>query len=174
MSKKPAKAKTPTSTAPKVSTTKIVLFGLDEQERPRGAWFTDQDEALLVRMAKGLGLRMGVATAPRHHAVLSKFPKGDLHATDLKAVPQVPLDLYEKLNALVGGETGVIATAQPKSWDSIEPGHLVIALDTISEGWLPAVVTKRRENNLVLKWRDFPGEGEFIRNANSVALLNRE
>jgi hypothetical protein len=151
-----------------------VLFGLDEKEQPRGAFFKPQDEALLTRMAKGLGLRIGIAHATHQLAVASQLPKGDVHATGTKAVPVIPLDLYEKLNALVGGETGAISNSQPKSWDEIEPGHLVIALDSLSDGYWPAVVVKRHENNLVLKWRDFPSQGELVRDVNSVALLKND
>jgi hypothetical protein len=155
----------------KQTTPVIVLFGLDENEQSRGAQFKQSEEALLTRMAAGLGLRMGIAHAAHQLAVVQSLPKGDVHATGTKAVPVIPLDLYEKLNALVGGDTGVISTALPQSHDTIEPGNLVIALDSLADGWWPAVVIKRHENNLVLKWRDWP-QGEFIRDANSVALLN--
>jgi hypothetical protein len=151
----------------------VILFGLDEQEQPRGAYFKGEDEALLTRMAKGLGLRIGIAIAPHHIAVVNKLPKGDVHATGPKAVPKIALDLYEKLNALVGGETGVISASLPKTWNEIEPGHLVIAPDNLSDGWWPAVVVKRHEQKLVLKWRDFPN-GEVIKDVNSVALLKNE
>ncbi len=172
MSKKSAKA--PKSTPPKGPKTTVILFGLDEHEKPRGAQFVGEDDGLLTRMAKGMGLRMATPVAAHHFAVTSKLPKGDVHATGVKAVPQIASDLYEKLNALVGGETGVIGSRQPKSWDEIEPGHLVIAMETLTDGWWPAVVVKRHENNLVLKWRDFPGQGELIRDVNSVALLKHD
>lgn len=158
----------------KKNTPLVILFGLDEKEQPRGAQFKSSDEALLTRMATGLGLRMGIAHAAHHLAVATQLPKGDVHATGHKAVPTIPLDLYEKLNALVGGETGAISTALPASHDKIEPGHLVIAQDSVADGYWPAVVIKRHENNLVMKWRDFPGQGEFIRAINSVALLHQE
>jgi hypothetical protein len=171
---RPVVSKAPRATPPHKSKATVILFGLDEKERPRGAQFLGEDEALLTRMAKGLGLRMATPFAAHQLAVTSKLPKGDVHATDLKAVPEIALDLYERLNALVGGETGAIATKQPKSWGEIEPGHLVIAQDSLADGWWPAVVMKRHENNLVIKWRDIPGQGEFVRDANSVALLKHD
>ena len=125
-------------------------------------------------MAKGMGLRIATPHAPHQFAVTSKLPKGDVHATGLKAVPQIALDLYEKLNALVGGETGSISPTQPKNWDEIEPGHLVIAQDSLADGWWPAVVIKKHDNNLVLKFRDWPGQGEVIRDVNTVALLKND
>ena len=174
MSKKPTKPKAPKSNSLRANKTTIILFGLDEGENPRGAQFVGGDEVLLTRMAKGMGLRMALPFAPHQLAVTGKLPKGNIHATGLKAVPQIALDLYEKLNALVGGETGVISATQPKSWDDVEPGHLVVAQDSLTDGWWPAVVVKRHGNNLVLKWRDFPGQGEAIRDVNAVALLKND
>lgn len=182
MSKKPTKpkapkapkGKAPKATAPRATKSTIVLFGLDETDNPRGAQFVGVDEVLLTRMAKGMGMRMGTPHAAHQFAVTSKLPKGDIHATGVKAVPQIALELYEKLNALVGGETGAISTTQPKTWDEIEPGHLVIAQDSLADGWWPAVVIKRHENNLVLKFRDWPGQGEVIRDVSTVALLKTD
>lgn len=172
MSKKPAKPK-PYERIKK-TTSLTVLFGLDEKEQPRGARFSEKDEGLLSRMANGLGLRIGIARAAHQLAIASQLPRGDVHATGTKAVPNIPLEIYEKLNALVGGDTGAISVSLPKSWDQIEPSHLVIAQASLADGWWPAVVVKRHEQNLVLKWRDYPGQGEFIRDVNSVALLSRE
>src|SRR5580700_2021513 len=180
MSKKTSKAKVrkrpskKLKKAPPKNNRTFVLFGLDEQEQPRGAKFSLSDEALLTRMAKGLGLRIGLADEPHQFAVVRKLPKGDVHASGTKAVPKIGPDLYEKLNALVGGETGVISTSLPTTWALIEPGHIIIVEDTPTDGWWPAVVVKRHEQSLVLKWRDSPGQGEFIRDVSSVALLKND
>ena len=174
MSKKPAKSKASKPAMPKSNKTTVILFGLDEHEQPRGAQFVGEDEALLTRMAKGMGLRMASPVAAHHLAVTGKLPRGDVHATGIKAVPQVALELYERLNALVGAETGVISTTQPKSWDDIEPDHLVLAQESITDGWWECVVVKRHQQSLVLRFRDHPGQGEFIRDVNSVALLKND
>lgn len=174
MSKKKAASPKP---YPRIKKTEplTALFGLDDKEQPRGAYFKEKDEALLTRMAKGMGLRIGVATAAHHLAVVSELPKGDVHATGVKAVPSIPIELYEKLNAFVGGETGVISPMQPKSWDEIEPGHLVIAQDSLADGWWPAVVVKRHDatQTLILRWREYPGQ-EFARPLASVAILKND
>jgi hypothetical protein len=174
--KKPTGAKISKSAPSKGPKNTVVLFGLDSHEQPRGAQFVGEDEALLIRMAKGMGLRMASPIALHHLAVTSKLPKGDAHATGLRAVPQIALELYEKLNALVGGETGVITPSQPKTWDEIEPGHLVIAQDSLADGWWPAVVVKRHDSTrtLILRWREYPGQGEVARPIDSVALLKND
>lgn len=174
MSKKPAKSKASKPATPKTPKTTIILFGLDEQETARGAQFVGEDDALLTRIAQGMGLRMASPVAAHHLAVTSKLPKGDVHATGVKAVPHIDLTLYEKLNALVGGETGVISSAQPGSHEALAPAHLVIAQDSLADGWWPAIIRKRHQNNLILVWRDYPGQGEFIRDVNSVALLKND
>src|SRR4051812_35717928 len=98
---------------------------------------------------------MGLAHAPHQLAVVNKLPAGNVRASDVKAVPLIALEIYEKLNALVGGETGAISTSMPKSWEQIEPSSLVIAQDSLDDGFWPAVVMKRQGEKLVLKWRDF-------------------
>lgn len=149
----------------------LVLFGLDEGRQPRGARFPSENETVLARMAKDFGLRFAVATTPHRISVASKLPRGDIHAADRKAVPEIGWDLYRKLNDLVGGQIGVICTSRPKHWDHIGPSHLVIAEDKPGDGWWPAFVVRRHARTLVLKWRDYPGRGKFFRDIHAVALL---
>jgi hypothetical protein len=78
-SKKKATPKQPKKT--KKPEPLFVLFGMDEKEQPRGAWFKYQDEALLMRMATGLGLRMATARTANHVALVSQFPQGDVNGT---------------------------------------------------------------------------------------------
>jgi hypothetical protein len=83
-------------------------------------------------------------------------------------------ELYEQLNTLVGGETGVLSTSLPATHDQIQPGHTVVAEESLANGWWAAVVVKRHHESLVLRWRDTPGLGEFIRDVSSVALLKND
>ena len=117
---------------------------------------------------------MGIATKPQHFEIVQKLPIGRIHATGNGSVPKVAQDLYDQINALVGGEPGVISTALPKTWDEIAPGHLVIAQESMTDGWFEAVVTKRDGDTLTVKWRDYPGQGEFTRPLKTVALLNKD
>src|SRR5437762_6949209 len=50
LAKKPTKPNALRPTPPKQGKTTVILFGLDEHEKPRGAQFVGQDEALLTRM----------------------------------------------------------------------------------------------------------------------------
>jgi hypothetical protein len=51
---------------------------------------------------------------------------------------------------------------------------LVVAQDSIEDGWFEAVVTKRDGDTLTLRWRDYPSQPEFVRAIKAVALLNHD
>ena len=172
MSKKPSKAKTKIPVSK--NTRSIVLFGLDENGKPRAARFIDDNENLLARLAQALGLRMGIATGSKHVDTLDEIPVGRVYATGKGSVPNISQELYAKLNALVGGEPGPISPTLPKSWDDLAPGHLVIAQDSVADGWFEAVLVKRDGDSLTLRWRDYPSQPEFIRPTTAVALLQND
>ena len=66
---------------------------------------------------------------------------------------------------------GSNATAPPKSWEEIRVGNLVIAQDSLVEGWWEATVTEVYGDSLTLRWRDYPGFAAFHRQRQQVALL---
>jgi hypothetical protein len=170
MSKKPVKPKPP-KTNVKLSRV-IVLFGLDEEGKPRAARFPDDDPALISKAAQALGLRVGIATKGPHFEIVQKLPIGRIYATGNGSVPKVAQDLYDQLNALVGGEPGAISPTLPKSWDAVAPGHLVLAQESVEDGWFEAVVVKRESDKLTVRWRDYPSVPEFERPLTAIALFN--
>jgi hypothetical protein len=178
MSKKPTKVKTkaPAKPNPQASTISraIVLFGLDEHGKPRAARFIDDNEHLVGRLAQALGLRMGIATGSKHADTLDEIPVGRVYATGKGSVPTVSQELYDSLNALVGGDPGTISSALPKSWDDLAPGHLVLAQESIADGWFEALLVKREGESLRLRWRDYPSQPEFARPITAVALLKHD
>lgn len=174
MSKKPAKAKSQKLARPKICKNIVVLFGLDEDGKPRAARFADESDELLNRAAAVMGLRLAVPASTQHFELVNKLPVGRLYATGKGFVPNVGQDIYDLIVSAVGGEPGTISTALPKSWDDLAPGHVVIAQDSVANGWFPAVVTKRHEDVLTLRWRDFPGQAEVIRPMTAAALLKHD
>lgn len=170
MSKKPIKPK-PQKAATTLSRV-IVLFGRDEEGKPHAARFPDDDPALISKAAQALGLRVGIATKGPHFEIVQKLPIGRIHATGNGSIPKVAQELYDQLNSLVGGEPGAISPTLPKSWSELAPGHLVLAQDSIEDGWFEAVITKRDGDTLTVKWRDYPGVPEFERPITAIALLN--
>ena len=169
MSKKQQTSK-PKTERPKYSRA-LVVFGLDEQGKPRAARFIDDKEHLVAKLAQILGLRIGIATKPKHFAVVGRLPIGRVHAAGTSAVPQIPQDLYDTINDLVGGEPGSISTRFAKSWDELGPGHLVIAQESLDDGWWEAIVLKRDADTFTVKWRDDPSLPAFERPITAIALL---
>ena len=172
---KKTKASKPKTKSPATKITRsIVLFGLDADGKPRAARFIEDNESLVSRLAQALGLRMGIATGSKHADTLDEIPVGRVYATGKGSVPNIGQELYDKLNALVGGEPGPISTTLPKSWDDLAPGHLVIAQESIADGWFEAILVKRDGDTLTLRWRDYPSQPEFIRPITAIALLKHD
>ena len=66
-----------------------------------------------------------------------------------------------------GGET----TNRPASWDDIRVGHLVIAQESLEEGWWEAIVVAVENEHLLMRWRDYPRLPCVRRGRRQVALL---
>ena len=65
------------------------------------------------------------------------------------------------------GET----TNRPASWDDIRIGHLVIAHESPEDGWWEAIVVAVENEQLLLRWRDYPRQPCVRRGRREVALL---
>ena len=159
---------------------KVVVFGLDSNWRPHAAWFphTQADQARAA--AKQLRLNVIVVANGTAADLVAKLPAGQIHAAGPAMVPPVREDLYEKVVATINphGEAGQdpgdpIGTDFPSSyWDTIKPGHVVLARDGLIEGWFEAVVVSRTADKLTLRSRDYPGYSKFTVPVMAVALVN--
>ena len=159
---------------------KVVVFGLDSNWRPRAAWFshTQADQA---RTAANQ-LRLNVIGVPNGSAadLVTKLPAGQIHAPGPAMVPLIREDLYEKVIATINphGEAGkesgdpVAANFPSTYWDAIKPGHVVLAQDSLIQGWYEAVVVGRTADKLTLRCRDYPGYPKFTVPVMTVALVN--
>src|SRR5437667_4196364 len=54
----------------------------------------------------------------------------------------------------------------------IAPGHLVIAQESLANGWCEAIVLDRKGHMLTLRFRDYPGLPKFFRHRTAVALMS--
>jgi hypothetical protein len=68
--------------------------------------------------------------------------------------------------------TSPMVSGLPKTWDSIDVGQMVLAYEGPGEGWWEAVVVKREEEILTLRYRDYPKVPNFQRHLTTVALIN--
>jgi len=161
------------------SAAKVVVFGVDDDCRPHAACFPKAQADSARTAAKQLRFNVIEVTNGLAADVVGKLPAGRIHAHGPAAVPPVREDLYEKLVATLNprGEAGrdrdePIATDMPITWDAIKAGHVVLATDSLTEGWWAAVVVARAGDKLTLRWRDYPGWPKFTMRATAVALLN--
>jgi hypothetical protein len=65
-----------------------------------------------------------------------------------------------------------VASGLPRTWQEIAPGHLVLAQESLPDGWWEAIVVSRDDNILTLQYRDYPKAPKFTRHAATIALLN--
>ena len=56
--------------------------------------------------------------------------------------------------------------------DEIAPGHLVIAQESLVNGWWEAIVLDRKDDLLTLRFRDYPRLPKFFRHRSAVALIS--
>ena len=159
---------------------KVVVFGLDSNWRPHAAWFppTQADQA----RAAAKQLRLNVIEVANGIAadLIAKLPAGQIHAAGPAMVPPIREDLYEKVVATInprgeaGQEPGDPNPADvPKTyWDGIKPGHVVLAQDSLIEGWYEAIVLGRTGDKLTLRSRDYPGQSKFTVPVSAVALVS--
>ena len=114
-----------------------------------------------------------------------KLPVGQLYANGRGFVPNVRQRLYsdvlvalaaEPQQAAVGPDddkaSTPVARGLPRSWDEIAPGHLVIAQESLANGWWEAIVLDRKDDMLTLRFRDYPRLPKFFRHRTAVALMS--
>lgn len=156
----------------------IVVFGIDEHDKPRAARFTDAKPDLIGKAAQLMELKLCEASSPELAELAKKLPVGRLYANGRGFVPYVRRDLYAKLLAAIGHAPATdqpapiqIAQGLPRTWDEIAVGHLVIAQATLEYGWWESIVVERTGDMLTLRWRDYPKEQKFTRHCDAVALM---
>jgi hypothetical protein len=168
-----------------------VLFGIDENGKPKAARFTDKHANLATKAAGHLKLHVLPIVGPVVVDLAGRVRAGRIHANGRGFVPYIRRDLYAKLVAAAGSPSqGDHASTQaaavggstnpsspngqkhpPKNWDEIAPGHVVIALDEPGEGWYETIVIETSGDMLTLRWRDYPRDRKFTRHRLSVGLL---
>lgn len=180
------------------ATATLIVFGLDQNQKPHASWFDEADAPLAEKAAGLMEMKILRLTTDEQRGLAGKLPKGRVFESGKAFVPFVNKTLYSQLEAM-GGETppppdpAVIQAALddepassadatsgdetqpapgPTSWATITVGSVVLATEGHMEGWFEAVVTAAKPNHLfTLKWRDWPDEAPFVRKRGHLGLL---
>jgi hypothetical protein len=171
--------------APTADDACLLVLGFDEQQKPCGARFVGANPDLVAKAAQLMGLKVYKASSPDVAEVAKKLPLGQLYATGRAFVPHVRQSLYSEVivalaaepeQAAVGPDddqaSTPLARGLPGSWDEIAPGHLVIAQESLANGWWEAIVLDRNDDMLTLRFRDYPRLPHFFRHCTAVALMS--
>jgi hypothetical protein len=179
------KASATKTSAPTADDIGLLVLGFDDQQKPCGARFVDAKADLVAKAAQVMGLKVYKPSSPEAAEVARRLPVGQLYATGRAFVPHVRQSLYsdvivalaaEPQQAAVGPDddqaSTPVAPGLPRSWDEIAPGHLVIAQESLANGWWEAIVLDRNDDMLTLRFRDYPRLPRFFRHCTAVALMS--
>jgi len=162
----------------------LLVLGFDEQQKPCGARFVEAKPDLVAKAAKLMGLKVYKPSSPDIAEVAEKLPVGQLYANGRAFVPNIRQTLYSQVivalaaepqQAAVGADDEAstpVARGLPRSWDEIAPGHLVIAQESLANGWWEAIIIDRKDDMLTLRFRDYPRLPKFFRHRTAVALMS--
>ncbi len=59
----------------------------------------------------------------------------------------------------------------PKTWSEVKVGSLVIAHESLEDGWWEAIVTEIKADQLTVRWRDFPRQRPLIVTKKDIAFF---
>jgi hypothetical protein len=172
------------STAPATTATPpLIVLGYDDQQKPRGARFDQDKPDLVTKAAELIGLKVYDTSNPDVAAIAKKLPVGRLYANGRGFVPNIRQDLYSQLVVALAGKPEAAlspddakdslpaARGLPRTWDEVAPGHLVVAHESIEDGWWEAIIIDRKDDVFTLRYRDFPKLPKFVRHRSSIALI---
>ena len=167
----------------------LVLFGIDNRGKPKGARFGKEHASLAMKAATQLQLKVLASNDPKLAEIAARLPVGRVHATGRTFVPFIRRDLYDKLVAAAangnahptsssngssgasGSTPGGSAPHLPSDWQQIGVGDLVVGQDSLENGWYDAIVVQVDGDMFTLRWRDYPRERPVVRHRLRLALL---
>jgi hypothetical protein len=172
--------------------TPLVLFGLDSRGKAKAARFGKEHAGLAMKAASQLALQVLASNDPKIADIAAALPVGRVHATGRTFVPFIRRDLYDRLLAAAGngnlhqppaplanGASGDAAGSRPpgsspklpRTWQEIGVGDLVVAQESLEDGWYDAIVLDANGDMFSLRWRDYPRQRQFVRHRLRLGLL---
>jgi hypothetical protein len=171
------------SAPPAANGTALIVLGYDDQQKPRGARFDHDKPDLVTKAAELMGLKVYQATSEDVADIAKKLPVGRLYANGRGFVPNIRQELYSEVLATLALEPEAALSLEtdkdslpaarglPRTWDEIAPGHLVIAQESLDNGWWEAIIIDRKDDVFTLRFRDYPQLPKFFRHRSSIALM---
>jgi hypothetical protein len=147
----------------------VIVFGLDEHDKPRAAVFAAEQTKLALKAAELMKLKALQVEGYELTALAAVLSPGRIYSSGHGFVPSVQQRFYDQLDEIANRKS---PPGLPKSFDEIKPGDLIIAEDDGLLGWWEAIVLAREGDMLKLRWRDFPKQAQVSRHVSAVALLN--
>jgi hypothetical protein len=156
----------------------LVLFGYDEDKKPRAAKFWQQDFEAARKAAELMGLQVHEGETKKLRRHLSKIALGEIYKSGWGGIPKIQQKQYDalvkKLTSKAAAKPGAPpVTGYPVDWNKIEVGHLVLAPTDKpdQDGYFEAVVVKVAGDMLHLTLRHYPDESG-MRHRSTVALVD--
>jgi hypothetical protein len=188
------------TTTKAITASDVIVFGLGPNNRPQAALFPAKVAALATKAAAQLNLT-AIKVSGNVAALVHKLPAGRIHSNGRRFIPHIRRRLYDQLVAMAtsadapstgdqagaasGGASNAVPKNEagkdgnpagsdglPKDWKDIAAGHLVLAQESLADGWWEAVVVERKDDMLSLRWRDYPRWKPFLCHVDAVALVN--
>jgi hypothetical protein len=178
MSKAKTTSKVTTKSKPVATQRVLIVYGLDDKNKPRAAKFLGPDFELARKAAGLMKLQTHEADFEPLRRHITKVAGGDVYASGWGFVPAIGRSQYDALVKRLTGKAPpkqgeLVPTAYPESWSKIAVGHCVIAQEDASEdGWWQAVVTAVDGDMLTLQWCVNPKQPKAKRHRSAVALLD--
>jgi hypothetical protein len=154
----------------------VIVFGYNERRLPQAAWFPEAEADLATRAARLIGLRVLKIENDTHRELAAQLRQGQVYAADQAFAPIALPDVFGRLCELAGpvgarSPDNGDAASRPASWQAIAVGDLVIAHESAEDGWWEAIVVAVENDQLLLRWRDYPRQPCVRRGRFDVALL---
>jgi hypothetical protein len=154
----------------------VIVFGYTERRLPQASWFPEAEADLARQAARLMGLRVLRIENEAHREVATRLRQGQVYAADQAFAPIALPDIFSRLCELAGpagarSPDNGDAASRPASWQAIAVGDLVIAHESAEDGWWEAIVVAVENDQLLLRWRDYPRQPCVRRGRFEVALL---